>query len=176
MKRPLTSREKWLIGLAGAVVLGYVLIYWVGMPLWQGWQEREEELVRLQAQYLQALKTVRAVGAVGENPVPTAASGEQGAVASIAEFLKDIEAAAGSSVRIHRFQPVQSGNHQAAGKRLTRLQVHIECSGKLPDLMDFFERIEAGNSLTRIRQFYLTPEGEGDQLQCRVMVLRLIAS
>lgn len=177
MQKQLTKREKWLTAIAVGGIAVYLLGGWGIIPLVERWQSSNSRLTGAQAQYLGAAKMLRA--AAREQQQVTAASGNSAGIAPIAEFLKDIETAAGGKVRIRRFQPLKSAadSRRSAGSTgITNLRVQIDCSGELPELVAFFERVESKNSLTRIRHFYLTPEGKGSRLQCQMILVRLLTA
>ncbi|MFQ5706624.1 MAG: hypothetical protein ACE5HO_04195 [bacterium] len=182
MKRQLTIREKTLATLA-AVALGlFLLMQLFVRPLIDEWQATQSTLTTMRAKYLNALKIVRFAQGVGEKQrtVGRKATDHD----QITALLRDIETAANDRVLIRRFQPLRVGNndnrssHTRRGRKMVRsLQVQIECLGKLVDLMAFFEKMEAGESLTRIKHFYLTSEGrDNGRLQCQLIVVRLLTS
>ncbi|MFQ5650498.1 MAG: hypothetical protein ACE5IY_11200 [bacterium] len=181
MKRPLTKREKILLGLALGGVSLYIGMQGLLLPLTNGLQQSETEIAQRRLQYASMLKVVHEAGHLEQNQTEQAQDGSQSALT--AQFLREIQAAAGR-VAIHRFQPVRAtlNNRTATArerkrKRFTLLEVKIECFGQLPDLMTFFQRLETGDRLTRIRHLYLAPEGgRKDGLQCQFVIVRMFAS
>ncbi|MFQ5864141.1 MAG: hypothetical protein ACE5IW_02820 [bacterium] len=179
MKRELTQRERILTALALAGASVYLLTKLVIAPLISDWQQTELEITKRQAQYINTLRFVHRA-----ERIQAEAQGNKQSLsnsARIAEFLQEIEAAAGPRVVIRRFQPLRASLDKSysktKGQVAAMLQVQIECLGKLPDLLVFFERIEAKDALTRIRHFYLTPEGSGkERLQCQLIVVRMLVA
>jgi len=177
--RNLSKRERALaimVAAGGAVLLFSKLIV---MPVLNARQQTDAVLTRLRAQYLTAVqvaKMVRAPDGVGRQ-----AAGDTASRMSIAQFLQDIEKAAGSRVFIRRFQPLQSslgrvrtGRESGSPDGVRSTQVQIDCVGTLADLMAFFERVEEEGVLTRIRHLQLTPEGSGDgRLHCQLLLVRV---
>lgn len=166
-----------MIAAAMAGVAGYLLINFIVSGLLQDWQQTKTAIRHAQTQYLRTLTIVRNAASWDQNKQAANVSNS----IQTADFLREIESAAGAQVKIRRFHPLHSTNEnhsssKSGTQRVVKLQIQIECSGNLPALMAFFERIENQNVLTRIRHFYLTPEGRGsDQLQCQLILVRMLA-
>ncbi|RMF56146.1 MAG: hypothetical protein D6748_14190 [Calditrichaeota bacterium] len=172
-KREYTPREKILMALAFGGSALFLIIKVVFIPLYSDWQEQNQTIDQLRAQYVKTLSSIRQAESQLE---PSTAKEESKGEAPIAAFLKDIESTAGKHILIRRFQPLQtsafSNSRNAAGTR--SLQVQIDCQGTLSDLLRFFKALESRFQLTRIRHFYLTPSGKGEQLQCQLIIVRLL--
>lgn len=181
MRRKLTRREKILTGVAGAGGAAYLLMKLILSPLVGEWQETELEITKRLAQYVSTLKVARTSPRI-EQSEERGTTGKLSDSARIAEFLREIEAAAGQRVAIRRFQPLRtpldkssSKTRKPGMKNIATLQVQIECVGTFQDLMAFFERMETQDALTRVRHLYLTPEGNGkERLQCQFILVRMV--
>jgi len=176
----LSSREKVLAALTASIAGVYLLARLLVFPAMDRWHETNAALTQARAHLLKSVKIARLAEAdeVKRLVRPAGAPG----LSPIASLLQDIETAAQQQVIIRRFQPSSASPQRvrpatgAGAQPVTRLQVQIDCVGKLTGLMAFFERIETAHSLTRIRHFYLTPEGGDEQrLNCRLEVERLLA-
>lgn len=177
MKRNLNQREKFLIAAVSILLAIYLVNRFVISPLLDDWRESNAALERAQVRYASALKMAR-LSASAHLQQTTADSSSTNA--QLARFLREIEAAAGSQITIRRFQPLQrmAGRNRRTKKtgqlKITRHQVQINCSGTLANLMAFMQKIEARNQLTRVRQFYLSPDRNNQkQLQCQLILVRL---
>ncbi|MFQ5637219.1 MAG: hypothetical protein ACE5IR_04415 [bacterium] len=180
MPRNLTRREKILTGAAFVSASVFLLTKFVFFPIVNDWRQTELDIAATQVRYLSTLKIARTSHSLLQKK--QANTDKLANSARVAEFLKEIQSAAGQRVAIHRFLPLQarepnSSNRYQMKKNLTTLQVQIECLGNLPDLLAFFERLETGDRLTRIRHFYLTPGGgERERLQCQLILVRMVTT
>ncbi|MDZ7276616.1 MAG: hypothetical protein ONB53_21930 [candidate division KSB1 bacterium] len=175
----MTSREKLLAGLAAGMAALYLLVAFFLSPLLHRMQSIDLELAAARA----ALTHLRNVVRLAENMTDAGPASSEMTPGNtpIVALLRDIAASAGQGVAIRRLRPMPAtsmarppGDGHRAADTFTNLQVQIDCTGRLPDLMAFFERLESGNDLTRLRHFYLTPES-GGQLHCQLIVMRMVA-
>jgi hypothetical protein len=176
MPRALTSREKYLAAFATLTALLYAGVEGVFLPLVHRNHRVELELAQAQAEYAHARRLEAAAETATNSAI--AKIGADTEHTALADFLREAEAAAGPHVLIRRFQPQHQrtprSNRKAEMVGMTSLSVQLECSGALPDLLEFFARLESKDELTRIRHFYLTPERNGgERLQCQLVVMRM---
>ncbi len=171
--RPLTPREK-LLAFAAALILAVVALYRWGMaPVSQEWDAVNAELQSLQQRYqkFQAL----AQSMQSRSPLPAAALAAPSGKTSMADFIRDIETAAGREIYIKRFNPLKNVTVNARGDRgkVLSQQIQIECSGTLQALAAFFDRLERENYIF-IRHLTLTPDrNEPAQIHCQVVLARV---
>ncbi len=170
MKREMTPREKLFTFIATSVIVIYALSAWLIAPMVSEWESSNSALNLTRVQYLKALKTTREAKMQMVTAEQKKNTQEENTIATL---LEDIEKAADRKIVIRRFQPFNSS--QPVNGELRSLQVQLECSGSLNNLMEFFERMETQNRMTRIRQFYLLPESNKQgNLQCQVTVVRIV--
>jgi len=177
MFKQLSRREQALSALAVGGLALFLTVRGLILPLAAELKESSRNVESKQALYLNTLKIAGMVRGLE----PTEKRGERPQKsARVAKLLRDIQAAAGRQVIIRRFQPLRTsgapsrpGSNRGSRTTVDTIEIQLECLGRLPDLMAFFESIEATGALTRIRHFYLSPDGGGKGwLQCQLIVIR----
>jgi len=177
MFRKLSKREQVLSAAAVCGLAIFVIIRGLLLPLADRLNRSSLELEAKQALYLNTLKIAGMVRGIDRGSREETQKQKSALVASL---LRDSQTAAGRQVIIRRFQPLRAAAgppwrraSRASKTKVETIEIQLECLGKLPDLMAFFESIEATDALTRIRHFYLSPDGGAkDWLQCQLIVIR----
>ncbi|KAA3618395.1 MAG: hypothetical protein DWQ05_07705 [Calditrichaeota bacterium] len=177
----LSAREKILAGITGLGLFLFLLFHFVYLPLFDRWEVSNQQLVNLQHQYAKALRTSNNASLNKQNTAQSPQNA-QAASSPIAQFLKDIENAAGNHVLINRFQPyspARAQNRQQTRKNksdIITLQVEIDCIGELPALIAFIHKIEQSDNYTRVRNSYFAPAKQrNEKLKCQITVTRLFS-
>lgn len=174
----LSRRERILAGITISGLLIYAVVNFLYAPYASRLQSAEQQLITAQSRYAAAVRNAKNTAKLSTT---STAKKVTDAATPVAQFLKEIESAAGSQIQINRFQPHKS--RLSANKRLgsqgrtpiMTLQVEIDCLGSLAAIVAFIDKIEKSDAFTRVHNTYFTPENRGGRkIKCQITITRLL--
>lgn len=177
-----SSREKWLLAVAGVTVLAYLLMQHYFLPYWDSLGTTSEK-IEIQSkrvtQYRRILKGQDSVKAALETVRRQASSMESGLLSSRADALanaeiqgivKDLAVSKGMTFRRTDLLPVKP-----VSPEYTKVSTRIEVLGAINQLVDLLVSFETGQKILFVEEMRISPLQLGNAKNKQVLATLLVS-